>query len=250
MLQLEVVNELTLMVSSDGRGQDILFTKAGAFIGGECQGSKNFKFEKCLLGPEGNPVRALLGQIGRRFTGENMPLMKVMMNGPSTTYYANDEHHVVVVPLRQGETLSVESENLLAFTDDCKYGIRFLAQGIISQKGWATSTLTGQGPNAYVAVLVEGNPIILSNEQNGGTLEADPDAVVCWTGADPSFEMDMSWKNLLGSRGASGESYMFQWSAHQRACVLIQPKERKSGINIGMDGGDMGQRATRQTWGR
>ena len=73
MLRLEVVNELTLMVSSDGRGQDVLFTKAGAFIGGECQGGKNFKFEKCLLGPEGNPMRALIGQIGRRFTGENMP---------------------------------------------------------------------------------------------------------------------------------------------------------------------------------
>ena len=160
------------------------------------------------------------------------------------------DRHVVVVPLRHGETLSVESENLLAFTADCKYGIRFLAQGVISQKGWATSTLTGMGPNAYAAVLAEGNPIILCNEQSGTTIEADPDAVVCWTGADPGFEMDMSWKNLLGSRGASGESYMFQWTGNQRACVLIQPKERRSGVNLGMDGGSAGQRVTRQPWGR
>lgn len=44
MLRLEVVNELTLKVTSDGRGQDVLFTKAGAFIGGECYGAKNFRF--------------------------------------------------------------------------------------------------------------------------------------------------------------------------------------------------------------
>lgn len=111
--------------------------------------------------------------------------------------------------LQQGETISVESENILAFTQDCKYGIRFLAQGVISQKGLATSTLTGQGPNAYVAVLVEGNPIVLSNAQNGSTLEVDPDAVVCWIGNDPGFKMDLSWKNFLGQ--ASGESYMFEW---------------------------------------
>ena len=90
MLRFEVVNELTLKVESDGRGQDVLFTKAGAFIGGESHGGKNYKFEKCLLGPEGNPIQALMGQIGRRFTGENLPLMKVMMRGPSVTYYANE----------------------------------------------------------------------------------------------------------------------------------------------------------------
>ena len=33
MLRLEVVNELTLKVESDGYGQDVLFTKTGAFFG-------------------------------------------------------------------------------------------------------------------------------------------------------------------------------------------------------------------------
>lgn len=246
MLKLEVSDELVLKVYSDGNGTDVLFTKAGAFIGGECMGNKNFKFDKILLGPQGNPLQALVGQISRRFTGENLPLMKVTMMGESITYYANEEQHITVVRLAMGDSLSVESENLLAFTSDCKYGVRFLAQGIISQKGWATSTLTAQGPNAYVAVLCEGNPLTLSNKQNGTTIEADPDAVVCWAGADPGFKLDLSWKNLLGARGASGESYMFEWDAQRRATILIQPKERKSGINLGMDGGDSGSRATRQ----
>lgn len=244
MIKLETLNELTLKVTCQGGG-DVLFTKAGAFIGGECYGAKNYKFEKVLLGPQGNPLQAALGQLGRRFTGENLPLMKVMMNGDSITYYANDEQHVVVYHLQQGETISVESENILAFTQDCKYGIRFLAQGVISQKGLATSTLTGMGPNAYVAVLVEGNPIVLSNMQNGATIEADPDAVVCFIGADPGFKMDLSWKNIIGQ--ASGESYMFEWDQGRGATVIIQPKERTSGVDISMDGKRTGAKPTQQS---
>lgn len=244
MLKLETVNELALKVTSQGGG-DVLFTKAGAFISGECYGAKNYAFEKVLLGPQGNPLQAGLGQLGRRLVGENLPLMKVMMRGDSITYYANDQQHVVVYKLQQGETISVESENILAFTQDCKYGIRFLAQGVISQKGLATSTLTGMGPNAYVAVLVDGNPLVLSNMQNGSTLEVDPDAVVCWIGADPGFKMDLSWKNLIGQ--ASGESYMFEWGQGRAATVIVQPQERTSGLDISMDGKRTGSKPTQQS---
>lgn len=243
MVKFETVNELTLKVTSQGGG-DMFFTKAGAFICGECYGAKNYQFEKVLLGPQGNPLQAVMGQLARRFTGENLPLMKVMSRGNNITYYANEAQHVVVYNLRQGETISVESENILAFTADCRYSVRFLAQGVISQKGLATSTLTGAGPNAQVAVLVDGNPIVLSNVQNGSTLEVDPDAVVCWVGKDPGFKMDLSWKNLIGQ--ASGESYMFEWTANAPATVIIQPLERESGVNIGMDGGSSGQRAQAQ----
>ena len=170
--------------------------------------------------------------------------MKVTNRGDNITYYANEAQHVVVYNLRQGETISVESENILAFTSDCKYSVRFLAQGVVSQKGLATSTLTGVGPNSQVAVLVDGNPIVLSNMQNGSTIEVDPDAVVCWVGADPGFKLDLSWKNLIGQ--ASGESYMYEWTGSKTATVIIQPLERESGVNIGMDGGSSGQRASRQ----
>lgn len=243
MIKLETLNELTLKVTCQGGG-DVLFTKAGAFIAGENYGQKNYQFEKVLLGVTGNPLRDIAAQLGRRFTGENLPLMKVKFGGDSITYYANDQQHVVVYKLQQGETISVESENILAFTQDCKYSVRFLGCGVISQKGLATSTLTGVGPNAYVAVLVDGNPLVISNAQNGSTLEVDPDAVVCWIGADPGFKMDLSWKNLIGQ--ASGESYMFQWDDSKRATVIIQPQERTSGIDISMDGKRTGAKPTQQ----
>ena len=242
MIKFETVNELTLKVTMSSG--DVLFSKAGAFIGGECCGQKNYQFSKVLLGPQGNPLQALAWQIGRRFTGENLPLMKVMSSGDNVTYYANEAQHVVCFKLEHGETISVESENILAFTSDCKYGVRFLAQGIVSQKGLATSTLIGIGQNAYVAVLVDGNPIVLSNKQTGFTIEGDPDAVVCWVGNDPSFKLDLSWKNIIGQ--ASGESYMFEWGSNSIATVIIQPNERQSGIDISMDGRRTGQHTQRQ----
>ena len=44
MYKLETLNELTLKATCDGSG--VLFTKAGAFIGGECYGQKNYQFDK------------------------------------------------------------------------------------------------------------------------------------------------------------------------------------------------------------
>lgn len=235
MLTFETVNELTLKVTCSG--SDVLFTKAGAFIAGNSQGAKNYKFEKVLLGPQNNLAQAALGSLIRRATGENLPLMKVMMNGDSVTYYANYGQHVVIYKLAVGETVSVESENILAFTQDCDYRVRFIGCGVLSQKGLATSTLTATGNNAYVAILSNGNPIVLSNIQSGDTISVDPDAVICWmsqSGAcDPQIKTDLSWKNLIGQ--ASGESYAFEWSGNQRVSVIVQPSERRGGIRVGID---------------
>lgn len=235
MLTFETVNELTLKVTCTGN--DVLFTKAGAFIAGESPNGKNYKFEKLLLGPQGNIAQAALGSLMRRVTKENLPLMKVTMSGDSVTYYADNSQHVVIYRLEEGETISVESENILAFTNDCKYSVRFLGCGVISQKGLATSTLTGKGRNAYVAVLSNGNPIVLNNMGNGQTISVDPDAVICWMGqlghCDPQIKTDLSWKNLIGQH--SGESYAFEWNGSQAVSVVIQPSERTGGIQIGMD---------------
>ena len=234
MLTFETINELTLKVTC--RGSDVLIAKAGAFIAGENAGPKNYRFEKLMLGPQGGFGQALMGHIARRVTGENLPLMRVNLNGDSVTYYANYGQHIVVYHLQPGETISVESENILAFTQDCDYSVRFIGVGILSQKGLATSTLTARGANAYVAVLSDGNPIVLSNVNSGETISVDPDAVVCWVGnglCDPQVRADVSWKTFIGQ--TSGESYQFEWPGNAAVTVIIQPSERAGGIRIGVD---------------
>ena len=235
MLNFETVNELTLRVTCTGN--DVLFTKAGSFIAGESPNGKNYKFEKLLLGPQNSIAQAALGSLMRRVTKENLPLMKVTMYGDSVTYYADYEQHVLVYKLAIGETISVESENILAFTQDCKYSVRFIGCGVISQKGLATSTLTGTGNNAYVAILSNGNPIVLNNVNSRDTISVDPDAVICWMGqneyCDPQIRTDLSWKNFIGQ--ASGESYAIDWSGTQPVSVIVQPSERRGGIRVGID---------------
>lgn len=222
MFKLETLNELTCRATSvDGRGA--LYTKAGAMIAytGQC------KFEKVLLGPQGNPMGALLGQIGRRLTGENMPLMKVEASAGSVSFFANLSQHVTVVDLMPGMELKVESENLLAFTENCDYSFKFLAQGAISQKGLFTSVLKAKSQGAQVAILTDGNPIVVPTP-----CFVDPDAIVSWTGPDPGLHLDLGWRNLIGQ--SSGESYSFKFE-QPGGQVIVQPSERESGLSIGVD---------------
>ena len=116
MLSFETINELTLKVTCTGN--DVLFVKAGAFIAGDNSGPKNYRFEKVLLGPQQNLGQALFGQLARRVTGENLPLMKVNLNGDSVTYYANYGQHVVIYQLAQGETISLP-ERTCYFNTHC-----------------------------------------------------------------------------------------------------------------------------------
>ena len=144
MAILEVVNELTLRVTFDNGER--LHTKAGAMIG--FQG--DLAFDKELLGPGRNAGSAIMGQITRRLTGENLPLMLVTPRGRAVGYFANLAQHVVVLDLQHGERVSAESENILAFTESCRYSVRFMGAGVISQKGLFTTTITGPGQCALL----------------------------------------------------------------------------------------------------
>lgn len=159
--------------------------------------------------------------------------MKAIPKCQSVGYFANDAQHVVVINLGPGERIGVESESILAFTSSCQYGVMFLATGVISQKGLATSTITGPG---QAAILVDGNPIVLN-----GQCCVDPDAMVAFTGNQPTIGLDLSFKNLIGQ--ASGESYHLKFNDPNNV-VILQPKERTSGIDVGIDG--KGGRPTRQ----
>jgi len=222
MAKFEVVNELTLKITFDN-GEKV-HTKAGAMIA--FQG--DLTFDKELLGPDGGRGMggALMGQLLRRLTGENLPLMLVTPQCKSTGFFANAAQHVVVLHLMPGERVSVESENILAFTESCQYTVRFMGAGIVSQKGLFTTTITGPGE---CALLCDGNPIVLH-----GPCCVDPDAFVFYAGTeDPQFKTQISWKNFIGQ--ASGESYFLAFNDPQ-TLVVVQPSERSSGIDLSVDG--------------
>lgn len=215
---LKTENELYCKVSGSG----MMFAKKGSMVAY----NGNFKFSKRLLGTNsGNIVGQVLNHIGRKVTGENLEIMEV--NGQGDLFLADNAQHVTVIDLeRSGEWqyVCVESENLLAFTPDCHYGVQpIIGTGNLSGKGMFTSKLTAAGPNAKVAILTNGNPKILQ-----GPCKVDPDCCICWTGPAPGLKLDVGFKTLIGQ--TSGESYQFEFKAGQT--VVIQPYENPSGFSL------------------
>ena len=211
--------ELTCIAEGDG----YFFAKVGAMVA--YKGS--FTSEKVLLDTNNTQsiFKSVMNLATRKLTGENIPIMKVKGNG--SYYMANRAQHISIITLQLGQSIGVEGENLLAFTQGCKYGVRFMGSGVISQKGMFTSNITAIENNAEVAITTNGNPIILETP-----CTVDPDAVVCWTGPDPNFKTDVSWKTFIGQ--SSGESYFLEFNSRGET-VIIQPCERASGLNIAID---------------
>lgn len=207
-------------------GSGNFFAKKGAMIA--AQGK--FKYEKRLLGTnEGSVVGQALNFMTRRLTGENLPIMEV--KGSGICHLADRGQHVTIIDLEPGNTwqdINVESENLLAFTPQCKYGVTPVGVGVISQRGLFSSKLSYQSEGAQVAITSNGNPLVFQ-VQVGEETTVDPDAIVAWTGPNPKVTVDVNWKTLIGQ--SSGESYMLKFS-HPGQIVIVQPYEREAGINL------------------
>ncbi|MFF2531326.1 AIM24 family protein [Brevibacillus sp. NPDC058079] len=214
-------NELTLKAEGNG----IFFAKKGSMIADQGR----FKYSKRLLGTnQGNIAGQVINHLARKITGENLEIMEV--SGQGTAYMADQGAHANVITLEPNgpwQSVSVESENLLAFTDTCHYGVSVVGTGVLSQRGLFTSKLTYNGHNAQVCVKTEGNAIVLE-----APCRVDPDAVVAWTGKNPTVKLDVSWKTLIGQ--TSGESYIYEFNEPGQV-VIVQPYERESGVKLGID---------------
>lgn len=216
--RLSTDKELYCKVVGDG----MFFAKKGSMVGY----SGNFKFSKRLLGTNGGSlVGQVMNHVGRKITGENLEIMEV--KGSGTCYLADLAQHVTVIDLEPNgvwSSLVVESEDLLAFTPQCHYGVTPVGTGVLSQKGLFMSKLSYTGQGAQVAIKTNGNPMVLQ-----APCRVDPDAVVAWTGANPHVKVDVGLKTLIGQ--TSGESYMFEFNQPGQL-VIIQPYEREAGVSL------------------
>ena len=221
MFQFSVHEFLTLKAEGNG----IFFAKKGAMIADQ----GNFKYSKRLLGTnKTNIVGQVANHVMRRVTGENLEIMEV--KGSGAVYLADQCSNVTIITLEPNgifNEISVESEDLLAFTEQCHYGVTVIGSGVISQRGLFTSKLKYNGPGAQVAIKTKGDPLVLQ-----APCRVDPDAVVAWTGKAPKVKIDVNWKTIIGQ--TSGESYMYSFEEPGQL-VVVQPFERESGLKIGID---------------
>ena len=154
----------------------------------------------------------------RRATGESVSLMRC--SGKGTVWFAKDAMEIVVIQLA-GDTLKVESEQLLALSDDLRTDVAFAGlRGASSGQGLFTTTVTGSGP---VALLSSGGPPIALEVTPQHPLVVDPDAFIASQGnLNQTFVTDVSWRNLIGE--SSGEAFSLRFDGH--GVVYIQPEER------------------------
>ncbi|GAA2066383.1 AIM24 family protein [Williamsia deligens] len=160
----------------------------------------------------------VLAGVKQRATGEGLSLMEC--SGAGVVYFAHDAAQVTVVDLT-GDTLQVESEQLLVLAGDLSTNVTFAGvRGMSTGQGLFTTTVTGRG---QVGLLSRGGPLIHLEVNPQYPLVVDPDAFVCARGAlSQSFVTDVSWRSAVGQGG--GEAFSLRWDG--TGVVSIQPAER------------------------
>ena len=162
----------------------------------------------------GGGLRAALKQ---RIAGESISLMECQGHGRVTC--AQAARDVTVVGLN-GDTLTVESEHVLAVTSGLRLDVKFSGlQGLTSGQGLATTTVSGQG---QVALTSDG-PLIGLEVRPGEPVVVDPDAFVAYHGQlSMNLVSGVSWRSLVGE--GSGEPFSLRFEG--QGSVYIQPAER------------------------
>jgi uncharacterized protein (AIM24 family) len=155
--------------------------------------------------------------IKQRLTGEGVPLMK--LSGRGDVFLADRAADVHLVDLEQGDALSVNGSNVLAFDSTLQYDIKMVqGMGMMSTAGLFNCVFTGYG---RIAVTTKGTPVVLNVDQQ---TYVDPQAAICWsaslqTGYHRADQLGLG--TLLGR--STGESFTMSFAG--QGFVVVQPSE-------------------------
>ena len=165
---------------------------------------------------EGIMDRGVGNLLKKAVSGEGARLTKA--EGRGQVYLADAGKKITIIRL-QGESISINGSDLLAFEPAIQFDIKMLKKvsGMLSG-GLFNVRLTGSGMIAFTThydpvtlIVTPGNPVI-----------TDPNATVAWSeNLEPKIRMDVSFKTFLG-RG-SGESIQTEFNGN--GFVVIQPYE-------------------------
>lgn len=156
-----------------------------------------------------------VGQMLKKMvSSDNAPMM--MVTGDGEVFFAAHASEVHLLTL-EGDGLTVNGVNLLAFTEGLDYDInRVQGMGSLSGGMWNT-TVRGTG---MVALTTHGQPVVLDCSTQ--PTYTDIQATVAWSaGLVPQIKKSFSAGSLVG-RG-SGEA--FQYAFHGAGFVIVQPSE-------------------------
>ena len=157
------------------------------------------------------------GGVGRflkkALTGEGLPLMRC--HGQGELFLARDAREIFLIQL-EGESLTVNGDNLLAFDSTVEWDIRRVEGVSVLAGGLFNTVLSGTG---WVAISSFGTPVVL---QTDVPTFADVQSAIAWSsGLQTSVQRTMKLGALVG-RG-SGEAVQLAFSG--QGFVVVQASE-------------------------
>ena len=173
------------------------------------QGTVDFKHESMTFDASG-----FKKMIKKAVTGEGLDLMQV--SGSGEVFFADQAADIHIIEL-EGERLSINGMNILAFSDSLDWDIELIRSAGMVSGGLFNTTVSGTG---QIAVSTHGSPVVL-NVSDAPTF-VDPDAAVCWSaGLQISPQVSMDFKSLIGRGSGEGMQLSFQGEG----IVVVQPDE-------------------------
>lgn len=177
------------------------FAKQGAMVA--YQGAIDFAYQ-------GSGVKRFLKQA---VSGEDLSLMSV--TGSGDVYLARDAWDIHLIDL-EGDAVSVNAENVLAFDGRLDWDVSRVSGGSIAAGGLFNTVFSGHG---RLAIACHGEPVLLN--VNAPTF-ADTKSVVAWSASLHTGIRSTVKAGALIGRG-SGEA--FQVSFEGRGFVIVQASE-------------------------
>jgi uncharacterized protein (AIM24 family) len=186
-----------------------VLTKAGSMVAFE--GDLSFTGKSSAEG-------GLTGFLKEKATSEGTPVMEV--SGRGTVYVADQGKEIQLLSLDEGEAISVNGADVLAFEDRVDYEISVVGSlGGASAAGLTNVFLSGPGS---VAITTHGDPLVLTPP-----VRTDPDATVAWSSdLSPSVETNRSLSDMVGQ--SSDERYQLTFEGDS-GFVVVQPFEEGPG---------------------
>ncbi|MFC5969855.1 AIM24 family protein [Halomarina salina] len=196
----ELENSYTLDVTADGS----LLAKAGSMIA--YSGDLSFTGKASAEG-------GIRGFLKEAASGEGTPIMVV--EGQGQVYLADRGKKIQILALDDGDSVTVNGEDVLAFESDISYEIRSIDSLAGAFAGGLTNVYL-EGPG-YVAITTHGDPIVVEPP-----ISTDPQATVAWSDTSPDVEVNRNLSDMIGQE--SGERYQMNF-AGESGFVIVQPYE-------------------------
>ena len=171
----------------------------------------NMKFTRSGMGDQG-----MMKTFKKGVTGEGVTLTKA--EGAGTLYLADQGKKIQILQLN-GDAVSVNGNDVLAFEDSIEWDIKLVTKlaGMMAG-GLFNVTLKGTG---MIAISSHGSPTTLIVTPKTPVM-TDPGTTVAWSAnLQPQVKTDIGFKTLIGK--GSGET--FQMKFEGMGFVVVQPFE-------------------------